>query len=161
MALINCSECGKEISDKAVACPNCGCPVELMVKIEKDPEIIKYEFIKKKLEDNNYFRAKTLLECQRELQIPQEEIKIIVDKLIQEHEKKVKDNEWRAKCSDNSNDYDYDEDDETYIPKCPTCGSTDIEKIGMLGKLISTELFGLASSSMGKTFECNDCGYKW
>ena len=24
MALIKCSECGKEISDKATACPNCG-----------------------------------------------------------------------------------------------------------------------------------------
>jgi uncharacterized membrane protein HdeD (DUF308 family) len=27
MALIKCSECGKEISDKALACPNCGNPV--------------------------------------------------------------------------------------------------------------------------------------
>lgn len=27
MALIKCPECGKEISDKATACPNCGCPV--------------------------------------------------------------------------------------------------------------------------------------
>lgn len=27
MALINCQECGKEISDKATSCPNCGCPV--------------------------------------------------------------------------------------------------------------------------------------
>lgn len=26
MALIKCPECGKEISDKAVACPHCGCP---------------------------------------------------------------------------------------------------------------------------------------
>lgn len=26
MALINCPECGKEISDKAQSCPNCGCP---------------------------------------------------------------------------------------------------------------------------------------
>ena len=26
--LIKCPECGKEISDKATACPNCGCPVE-------------------------------------------------------------------------------------------------------------------------------------
>lgn len=26
MALINCPECGKEISSKAAACPNCGCP---------------------------------------------------------------------------------------------------------------------------------------
>ena len=28
MALINCSECGKEYSDKAPACPNCGCPTQ-------------------------------------------------------------------------------------------------------------------------------------
>jgi len=27
MSLIKCTECGKEISDKAQACPNCGCPV--------------------------------------------------------------------------------------------------------------------------------------
>lgn len=27
MALIKCTECGKEISDKAVTCPNCGAPV--------------------------------------------------------------------------------------------------------------------------------------
>ena len=27
MSLINCQECGKEISDKATSCPNCGCPV--------------------------------------------------------------------------------------------------------------------------------------
>lgn len=27
MAMINCPECGKEISDKAATCPNCGCPI--------------------------------------------------------------------------------------------------------------------------------------
>ena len=32
MALIKCSECGKEFSDKASACPNCGCPTSEMVK---------------------------------------------------------------------------------------------------------------------------------
>lgn len=29
MALIKCSECGKEISDKATACPGCGAPIQL------------------------------------------------------------------------------------------------------------------------------------
>lgn len=29
MALIKCKECGKEISDQAHACPNCGCPVKM------------------------------------------------------------------------------------------------------------------------------------
>lgn len=28
MGMINCPECGKEISDKAASCPNCGCPIE-------------------------------------------------------------------------------------------------------------------------------------
>lgn len=32
MALIICSECGKQFSDKAKACPNCGCPTELIEK---------------------------------------------------------------------------------------------------------------------------------
>ena len=27
MALIKCPECSREISDKATACPNCGCPI--------------------------------------------------------------------------------------------------------------------------------------
>ena len=28
MSLIRCPECGKEFSDRAVACPNCGFPIE-------------------------------------------------------------------------------------------------------------------------------------
>lgn len=31
MALIKCPECGKEISDKAKVCINCGCPLSEMV----------------------------------------------------------------------------------------------------------------------------------
>jgi len=27
MALINCPECKKEISDRATSCPHCGCPI--------------------------------------------------------------------------------------------------------------------------------------
>ncbi|MFI4940353.1 MAG: zinc ribbon domain-containing protein, partial [Burkholderiales bacterium] len=27
MALINCDECGNQVSDKAVACPKCGNPI--------------------------------------------------------------------------------------------------------------------------------------
>lgn len=35
MALIKCPECGKEISDKAGECPNCGYPLEDM-RVEKE-----------------------------------------------------------------------------------------------------------------------------
>lgn len=37
--LIRCPECGKEISDKAESCPNCGCPVsEMKSSQETSPE---------------------------------------------------------------------------------------------------------------------------
>lgn len=37
MALIKCPECGKQFSDKAPACPNCGCPTsEFFHKNEND-----------------------------------------------------------------------------------------------------------------------------
>ena len=38
MALIKCPECGKEISDKANACPNCGNPINVVEKKEETPE---------------------------------------------------------------------------------------------------------------------------
>jgi hypothetical protein len=46
MALINCPECKKEVSDKAKSCPNCGCPIseKQVLQVDKDkaaPEIIK------------------------------------------------------------------------------------------------------------------------
>ena len=59
MALIKCSECGKEFSSKAKACPNCACPIEEIEEmqyieteieattsknIEDDSEIINEQF---------------------------------------------------------------------------------------------------------------------
>ncbi len=35
MALIKCRECGKEISSEAKACPNCGCPVNMILQEDK------------------------------------------------------------------------------------------------------------------------------
>lgn len=53
MALIKCSECGKEVSDKASSCPNCGAPVEsennmqenslkVGIEVAKDPNTITH-----------------------------------------------------------------------------------------------------------------------
>ena len=38
MALIKCSECGKEFSDQASSCPNCACPVSKNEVEEKEYE---------------------------------------------------------------------------------------------------------------------------
>ena len=34
MSLIKCPECGKEVSDKASACINCGCPLQAQQKVD-------------------------------------------------------------------------------------------------------------------------------
>ena len=45
MALIKCTECGHEVSDKASMCPNCGCPIESLGAAQED---VMYEEPKKK-----------------------------------------------------------------------------------------------------------------
>lgn len=46
-------------------------------------------------------------------------------------------------------------------PKCPTCGSTNIEKISIGKKAKGSFLFGVFSSDVRNTMCCNSCGYKW
>jgi hypothetical protein len=47
MALITCKECGKEISDQADKCPNCGCPTGTESQV-KNTATIKAEVIHQK-----------------------------------------------------------------------------------------------------------------
>ena len=47
------------------------------------------------------------------------------------------------------------------IPKCPTCGSTNIKKISGTKRWFSTGILGIGSSDVGKSMQCNSCGYKW
>ena len=46
-------------------------------------------------------------------------------------------------------------------PKCPTCDSTNVEKISTTKKAIGFVAVGVFSSNFGKTMHCKNCGYKW
>lgn len=65
MAMIKCAECGKEFSDRATACPNCGCPIEYHAEKNIGGEyhaadklapsvIVKHLTIAKELESERY-----------------------------------------------------------------------------------------------------------
>lgn len=47
------------------------------------------------------------------------------------------------------------------VPKCPTCGSTNVEKISTLSKAAGAYTFGLLSKTARSQFKCKNCGYKW
>lgn len=45
MALIKCMECGKEVSDRAPVCPNCGCPIntnKASTNVDRSQEVEKF-----------------------------------------------------------------------------------------------------------------------
>lgn len=59
MALINCIECGKEISDKAERCVHCGFKIKKEYEIEPDKDFIndyeKENYEKVSNKENSYF----------------------------------------------------------------------------------------------------------
>ena len=46
-------------------------------------------------------------------------------------------------------------------PKCPTCGSTNIQRISTLKRAAHGYLFGLFSNTARSQFECLNCKYKF
>ena len=47
------------------------------------------------------------------------------------------------------------------IPKCPNCGSSNVRNISTMNRAVSVEFFGLASSKIGKQYECKNCNHKF
>lgn len=49
------------------------------------------------------------------------------------------------------------------IPKCPICGSTNIQKISISTRVAKTATFGAvgAIDDAGKTYKCGNCGSKF
>lgn len=46
-------------------------------------------------------------------------------------------------------------------PKCPLCQSTNIKNISTINRATSVAVVGLASSKIGKQWECKNCGNKF
>lgn len=47
------------------------------------------------------------------------------------------------------------------VPKCPTCGSTNVKPISTGEKAKGFFLAGIFSSNFGKSYQCGNCKYKW
>lgn len=133
MSLITCIECGKQISDKSISCPNCGCPTEASLKERKD-----------NIDQNEGSLKYKCPVCGTEY--PTENYKCHTCGYISYTSKSE-----RIKLTQNQQN----------TPKCPTCQSTNIKKISATSKATNAVLFGLFGNKRNKQFHCNNCGYDW
>ena len=166
MALIKCPECGKEISDKAPACIHCGYPLNNQsLRDKKIPSITIEIFgqtydvsdiynrseyqLNTLMKDDNKFKGIAFL--RREYNLGLTEAKKIYEEI---YDKIYLPNSGSKQITTQASP-------PSTLPKCPTCGSINIEKVSSSERGLSFLWAGLASKKLGKQFKCKDCGYYW
>ena len=174
MALIKCPECGKEISDKSNQCIHCGYP--LIIKNEQkipncitEIDGIQYDYsdilnlINYKQYYDAYFQMRKI--CKLSIKNNMNLLEYMIgnyeapDKYnIIEYTKKEEEECFKSlsKLENIKN-----QQQTTNIPKCPTCGSSNIRKMGVGERTASILGFGILSKKINKTWKCNNCGHTW
>lgn len=147
--------------NKAIYCKNCGfVSTECDVKKEICP-ICKNKLYKTS-QEAGYFvnRIEKSMPTWEDVVRHKYLKNIIFDKEISERrsgiEYKKQQDELR-KLKSNSSKHEKNK----FVPKCPTCGSTNIKKISATSKVIGAATFGLFSRTAKSQFHCNNCGYMW
>lgn len=149
--LINCPECGKQISDQAVSCIHCGYQFKNSNQNQNMYNIngCNYDFttIITNIHSNDKTPASIIRDISDVCNIPIYEAKEIYFKILNQNEL--------------SKNIYCEQKQQPNTPKCPTCGSTNIEKISLTRKAFGGAMFGLFSSDLRNTMHCKNCGYKW
>ena len=142
MALLKCPECEKDVSSEADYCIHCGYPLKQKTIING----VSYDLTSEL----------NLVLCNRNI----EAIKSVRDKT-------------GLGLADGKSIIDYMvsnkkiptvftfQEKQSNVPRCPTCNSTNIEKISDTSKVVGAVAFGLFSKTAKSQFKCRNCGAKW
>lgn len=175
MALVNCPECGKEVSDTAIACPHCGFAVK-----DYYLENIVDENLDNNSEDNeqpSYSEGSVGKGCLGTIllfggsigaialiiaafksakvsYIILACIAAIVILLFSIKADSILDPKGHKKAVEENAK-------RQMVPDCPVCGSKNVSRISTLGRAASVEAFGVASKTIGKQYKCNTCKHMW
>ncbi len=97
MALVSCPDCGKEVSTHAEACPNCGCPKDVILEsVEKTKKKLKPV---EELTEEERAKRKAYLDELEELDKQSKEALVNIDnmlKCIEEHKKSERKNKQKS-----------------------------------------------------------------
>ena len=135
MALIKCPECGKEnVSDSAEMCPECGYGIKAHFDLVKQRQL-NQEIRQRKLES---------------VRMPErpKRMNFALTNFEKYQQETVREQEYKARI-------------ESMKPKCPACGSTDIQKITTMDRAVSISVVGAASGKIGKQYKCRRCKHMW
>lgn len=190
MSLITCPECGKQISDMAEVCPNCGISKkDILIMSDKNYIVI----CPKCLGLGWYFQSRIKKANRKECSFCNTPVKNFIvtnvtesqamdiaqnhtdnyedfsDKVIKayvdnvENKKELCNKYYQMAKIDKVSKKTIQEEKpvQRNIPKCPTCQSTNIQKISNIERGASVGLFGLFSKKINKSFKCGNCGYTW
>lgn len=181
MSLILCTECGKEFSDKAPACPNCGCPTdEILRQASTNENKHLLEEIYKLHPDSKAYAIK---EYMNRTGTDMKSSKMIVDEFYltkkpapttfsntytnQFHNEKLALQEEKRRK---------EIEDARITFRCPQCNGIDIEILdggkklsiskGIIGSLIAGPAGAITGGAiLGKKDKpnciCKRCGYTW
>lgn len=169
MSLIKCIECGNEVSEFAEICPKCGCPINIILnasvnccnkfKIDNNEYDLK-DFNKKVDSDTLQSVTKIARMLMNEYKIPGAHAKLIGDIIAFNNNQIPADyNETLEQMR--ANNRARIAQSQASKPKCPTCGSMNIRKIGAGERVASVVGLGLLSKKINKTWKCNNCGHTW
>lgn len=157
MSLINCPECKREISDKAKSCPHCG------YELPKQERLFQGVFCPRCLNSGIKISFNMCPYCDVELI---DSVYGTVDEIdnFGENHPELKQSpkfsqeayEKRINYKPNSQEYNF-----ANQIKCPTCQSTNVQKIGTGERVASVAVMGIFSNKINKSFECKSCGYTW
>ena len=174
MAFINCPECGKQVSDKAVACIHCGYPLNEITQKVVDNTNALYDVVYLGFTDNNTKnknQAKVVGQLRQILNTDlSATVKLLsnppytlmsgvkrenaewLEKLLYPFGCKV---EIRTSSASKSSDSQFEKFGGADII-CPHCGSTSITT-GQRGFKLTTGFLG----SNKTVNRCGKCGYTW
>lgn len=157
MALINCPECNKEVSDKAEICPHCGYKLpkqEPMFQGVYCPKCLNASWTKDGI-------GETCIFCNTKMKKSIYATYDEVHQFCENHPELKQSPEFSQEAYNKRIGYVPVDYMNVNSPKCPTCGSSNVQNIGTGERVASVAMFGLFSKKINKSFKCNNCGYTW
>ena len=160
LSLINCPECGREISSKAISCPHCGYPISNLGNNSKSYTVILNACGLNRAQVVHYLMETQDINMSNAYNIINNTPYIISKNISKEKANELKQIFEMVGATITIKDYDTNDDLNAHIKtdevRCPRCGSNQITT-GQRGFSLLTGFIG----SNKTVNRCGNCGYSW